>query len=352
MDNTNNHLVIMAGGAGSRFWPLSNENKPKQFLDILGCGRTLLQLTADRFEGLVPVENIWVVTLSGYAPLVKEQLPHVPAKNILCEPCRRNTAPCICYVSWKIKKRNPRANVVVSPADHIVPDVRRFQETMSDALSFAAETDSIVTLGVKPTRPETGFGYIKADLSFPSSRKGNIFRVDAFKEKPTADVAKEYVAQPNYLWNAGIFIWNVSTVVNAFRVYEPEISRIFENQLPYYDTAEEQQRIDENYPRCQNISVDYAIMEKAEEVFVCPATFAWNDLGTWSALRDLSQKDAYGNAVIGENVNLFDTHNTIVHACNKRRVVVQGLEGYVVVERDGELLICKLSEEQRIKLFH
>lgn len=348
----NNHLVIMAGGSGSRFWPLSNESLPKQFLDIMGCGRTLLQLTADRFKGMVPTENIWVVTLANYAPLVREQLPDIPTENILMEPCRRNTAPCICYVSWKIKKRNPRANVVVTPSDHMIPDTLNFQEKVSDALAFAAETDSIVTLGIKPTRPETGFGYIKADLSFPSSRKGNIYRVDAFKEKPALEQAKEYVAQPNYLWNFGIFIWNVSTVVNAFRVYEPKISEIFENLLPYYDTPEEQERIDAQYPLCESISVDYAIMEKAEEVFVCPATFAWSDLGTWSALLNLAQKDQYGNACIGENINLFDTYHTIVHACNKRRVVVQGLDGYVVVEKDGELLICKLSEEQRIKLFH
>lgn len=342
----------MAGGAGSRFWPLSSESHPKQFLDILGCGRSLLQLTADRFKGMTPNENIWVVTLAEYAPFVKEQLPDIPDENILMEPCRRNTAPCICYASWKIKKRNPKANVVVTPSDHMVTDIQVFKSTVSDALAFASETDSIVTLGIKPSRPETGFGYIKADLSFPSSRKGNIYRVDAFKEKPTLDMAKEYVAQPNFLWNSGIFIWNVSTVVNAFRVYEPKISDVFETLLPYYDTPEEQRRINESYPQCPCISVDYAIMEKAEEVFVCPANFAWSDLGTWSALRDLSRHDQYGNACIGENINLFDTYNTIVHTCNKRRVVVQGLDGYVVVEQDGELLICKLSEEQRIKLFH
>lgn len=350
--SNNNYLVILAGGSGSRFWPLSSEELPKQFLDIMGCGRTLLQLTADRFKQLVPPENVFVVTLSSYAALVGEQLPDVPADNILCEPCRRNTAPCICYVSWRIKKRNPRACVVVSPSDHFVPDVRTFQDTVTDALQFAAETDAIVTLGIKPTRPVTGYGYIKADLSFSSSRKENIFRVDSFKEKPSLEIAQQYVAQPNYFWNSGIFIWSVSTVVNAFRVYEPQISQIFEDMLPYYDTPEEQARVDKEYPKCENISVDYAIMEKAEEIFVCPSTFAWSDLGTWSSLRDLSPQDAYGNACIGENINLFDTYNTIVHTCGKKRVVVQGLDGYVVVEQDGQLLICKLSEEQRIKLFH
>lgn len=348
----NNYLVILAGGVGSRFWPISSEELPKQFLDILNCGRTLIQLTADRFKAIVPKENIWVVTSDKYAKMVAEQLPDIPRGNILCEPCRRNTAPCICYVSWKIKKRNPKANVVVTPSDHVVPDVMAFQEAINDAISFAAETDAIVTLGLKPHRPETGYGYIKVDLSFSSSRKQNIFRVDEFKEKPTLELANEYVKQPNYLWNSGIFIWNVSTVVNAFRVYQPEISEVFENLLPVYDTAKEQDFINRDFPSCPSISVDYAIMEKAEEIFVYPATFAWSDLGTWNSLRENSSVDKYGNVQIGENISLFDTYNTIVHACGKQRVVVQGLDGYVVAEKDGELLICKLSEEQRIKLFH
>ena len=239
----NNYLVILAGGAGSRFWPVSSECKPKQFLDILGCGRTLIQLTVDRFKGLVPDENIWVVTAADYEHLVKEQLPDVPHENILCEPCRRNTAPCICYVSWKIKKRNPKANVVISPSDHMVPDTAKFQEVVEGALNFAAETDAMVTLGIKPSRPETGYGYIKADLAYSSSRTHHIYRVDEFKEKPSLDLAQEYVKQPNYLWNAGIFIWSVSTIINAFRVYEPAISAIFEGLLPYYDTPQEQEHI-------------------------------------------------------------------------------------------------------------
>ena len=349
---SNNYLVILAGGVGSRFWPISSEELPKQFLDILDCGRTLIQLTADRFRNIVPPENIWVVTSEMYAPLVKAQLPEVRPENILSEPCRRNTAPCICYVSWKIKKRNPKANVVVAPSDHIVPDTLAFQDAVEDAISFAAETDAIVTLGLKPSRPETGYGYIKVDMSYASSRKHNIFRVDESKEKPSIEIAKEYVKQPNYLWNSGIFIWNVSTVINAFRVYQPEISSVFENLLPVYDTSEEQEAINRDFPSCPSISVDYAIMEKAEEIFVYPATFAWSDLGTWNSLREHSEKDQYGNVMIGENINLFDTYNSIIHACGKQRVVVQGLDGFVVAEKNGELLICKLSEEQRIKLFH
>lgn len=350
--NENNYLVILAGGAGSRFWPISSEELPKQFLDILGCGRTLIQLTLERFSGLIPKENVWVVTAEKYRDIVMEQLPDVPSGNILCEPCRRNTAPCICYVSWKIKKLNTKANIVVSPSDHLVVDIQAFQSAIDDSLSFAAETDAVVTLGLKPTRPETGYGYIKADLTYSSSRKHNIFRVDEFKEKPTLEVAKEYIQSPNYLWNSGIFIWNVNTIINAFRVYEPEVSSIFEGLMPYYGTDKEQNKIDESYPQCKNISVDYAILEKAEEIFVFPASFSWSDLGTWNSLREQSDMDKYGNVCIGDNIKLYDTYNTIVHTCNKKEVIVEGLDGYVVAEKEGKLLVCRLSEEQRIKLFH
>ena len=350
--NENNYLVILAGGAGSRFWPISSEELPKQFLDILGCGRTLIQLTLERFNGLIPKENVWVVTAEKYREIVMEQLPEIPSSNILCEPCRRNTASCICYVSWKIKKLNTKANIVVSPSDHLVVDIQAFQSAIDDSLSFAAETDAVVTLGLKPTRPETGYGYIKADLTYSSSRKHNIFRVDEFKEKPTLEVAKEYIQSPNYLWNSGIFIWNVNTIINAFRVYEPEVSSIFEGLMPYYGTDKEQNKIDESYPQCKNISVDYAILEKAEEIFVFPASFSWSDLGTWNSLREQSDMDKYGNVCIGDNIKLYDTYNTIVHTCNKKEVIVEGLDGYVVAEKEGKLLVCRLSEEQRIKLFH
>lgn len=350
--NENNYLVILAGGAGSRFWPISSEELPKQFLDILGCGRTLIQLTLERFNGLIPKENVWVVTAEKYREIVMEQLPEIPSSNILCEPCRRNTAPCICYVSWKIKKLNTKANIVVSPSDHLVVDIQAFQSAIDDSLSFAAETDAVVTLGLKPTRPETGYGYIKADLTYSSSRKHNIFRVDEFKEKPTLEVAKEYIQSPNYLWNSGIFIWNVNTIINAFRVYEPEVSSIFEGLMPYYGTDKEQNKIDESYPQCKNISVDYAILEKAEEIFAFPASFSWSDLGTWNSLREQSDMDKYGNVCIGDNIKLYDTYNTIVHTCDKKEVIVEGLDGYVVAEKEGKLLVCRLSEEQRIKLFH
>lgn len=348
----NNYLVVMAGGVGSRFWPVSSSECPKQFLDVLGCGKTLIQLTVERFKDIVPPENVWVVTSADYAELVREQLPDVPCENVLLEPCRRNTAPCICYASWKIKKRDPRANVVVVPSDHVITDVKAFRSSIMDAMGFSVETDSIVTLGIRPTYPATGYGYIKADLSYSSSRKSNIYRVDSFKEKPSGDVAAEYVKQSNYFWNSGIFIWRVSTIVNAFRVYEPEISRIFENLFPYYDTPQEQEKVDEAFPNCQNISVDYAIMEKAEEIFVYPSSFGWSDLGSWSSLREQTPKDKYGNACIGTDIDLYETHNSIIHTTQLKKVVVQGLDGYIVVEKDGVLLICKLSEEQRIKLFH
>lgn len=342
----------MAGGIGSRFWPVSNEEMPKQFLDILGCGKTLIQLTYERFKGIVPDKNIWVVTSADYREIIAEQLPEVPLENILLEPCRRNTAPCICYVSWKIKKRNPKANIVVTPSDHLVTDVKAFRTAITDAVEFAAETDAIVTLGIKPTRPETGYGYIQGDLSFSSSRKKNIFRVDAFKEKPTLELANQYIQQSNFLWNAGIFVWNVSTIINAFRVYQPEISHRFEDIFSYYDTPQEQGMIDQQFPLCESISVDYAIMEKAEEIFVYPADCGWTDLGTWGSLREQLPHDNYGNAVVGNHVALYDTQGSIVHTTGLKQVVIQGLDGCIVVERDGVLLICKLAEEQRIKSFH
>ena len=341
----------MAGGVGSRFWPMSTTEKPKQFIDVLGVGRTLLQLTFDRFKGICEPENVWIVTNKKYADVVREQLPEVPAGNVLCEPCRRNTAPCIAYVSWRIKVKDPKANVVVSPSDHIVTNEQEFRRVVESCMNFTSETDAIVTLGMKPTRPETGYGYIQADLSTSSPRNKEIFRVDSFKEKPGLEVAMEYVRNKSFFWNAGIFIWSVSTIVNAFRVYQPAINRVFEGLQDVYGTEKEQETIDRVFPECENISVDYAIMEKAEEIFVCPADFGWSDLGTWGSLLGQTKKDLYGNGVIGQNVNLYDTYNCVIHALGQRKVVVQGLDGYIVAEEDGRLLICKLSEEQRIRQF-
>jgi len=351
MARTNNHLVIMAGGVGSRFWPMSTSENPKQFIDVLGVGRTLLQLTVDRFGSLIPPENIWVVTNQKYADIVKKQLTEVPESNILCEPCRRNTAPCIAYVSWRIKSINPKANIVVTPSDHIVVNTAEFQRVIKECMLFTSETDSIVTLGMKPTRPETGYGYIQVDLSTSSLRNKEIFRVDSFREKPDLKTAQEYIKKNYYFWNAGIFIWNVNTIVNAFRVYQPSMAKIFESLLPVYGTPQEQEMIDLKFPECENISVDYAIMEKAEEIFVCPSDFGWSDLGTWGSLHEQSKKDLYGNVSIGQEINLIESHNCIVHTTQEKKVVVQGLDGYIIAENDNTLLICKLSEEQRIKQF-
>ncbi len=351
MAKISNHLVIMAGGVGSRFWPMSTADNPKQFIDVLGVGRSLLQLTVDRFQTIVPAENVWVVTNQRYADIVSRQLPDMPADHILCEPCRRNTAPCIAYVSWRIKSADPKANIVVSPSDHVVLNTEEFRRVVTSCLKFTAESDAIVTLGMKPTRPETGYGYIEANLSAHSLRNKGIFRVDSFREKPDLQTAKQYIKKSNYFWNAGIFVWNVNTIVNAYRIYQPGMAKIFESMLPVYGTAQEQEKINELFPECENISVDYAIMEKAEEIFVCPADFGWSDLGTYGSLLQNMKHDLYGNAIVGSDVNMFESHNCMVHTAQEKRVVIQGLDGYIVAENNNTLLICKLSEEQRIKQF-
>lgn len=330
---------------------MSTIDRPKQFIDILGVGKSLLQLTYERFADVCPAENVWVVTNRKYASLVREQLPEVPADHVLLEPCRRNTAPCIAYVSWRIKAMDAKANVVVTPSDHVVIDTTEFRRVVTSCMKFTANTDAIVTLGMTPTRPETGYGYIQADLSSSCPRNKEIYRVDSFCEKPDRQTAEEYISQNNYFWNSGIFIWSVSTIVNAFRVYSPAISKVFESMLSIYGTPKEQEEIDRRYPECENISVDYAIMEKVEEVFVCPADFGWSDLGSWGSLFEQVKRDLYGNGVIGENVQLFDSHNCIVHTSQEKKVVVQGLDNYIVAEKDNTLLICKLSEEQRIRQF-
>ena len=351
MSLQNNHVVIMAGGVGSRFWPMSTVKRPKQFIDVLGVGRSLLQLTFDRFKGVCPAENVWIVTNKDYAQLCHEQLPEIPQCNILCEPCRRNTAPCIAYVSWRIKSSDNKANIVVTPSDHIVADVEEFRRVVKQGLEFTNHTDAIVTLGMKPTRPETGYGYIQADLQYSSPSNKEIFRVDNFREKPDYETAQRYIQDKRYYWNAGIFIWNVHTIVNAFRIYQPQLSDIFDRISADFGTEREQAVIDEHYGDCESISVDYAIMEKAEEIFVCPSDFGWSDLGTWGSLLTQTKHDMFGNSIIGSNISVYDSHNCIIHATEEKKVVVQGLDGYIVAEKDNTLLICKLKEEQRIKQF-
>ena len=342
-----NHVVIMAGGVGSRFWPMSTEDRPKQFIDVLGVGRSLIQLTYDRFKDVCDAENVWVVTSAQYKDIIHEQLPDIPMGNILCEPCRRNTA----YVSHRINAKDKNANIAVTPSDAVVMNVMEFRRVITAALNFVAESDGIVTLGMKPTRPETGYGYIQADLASNSMRNKEIFQVEQFREKPDLATAKEYISHNNYFWNAGIFIWNVKTIINAFRMYQPVLNRIFESISDVYGTDKEQEVINERYAECENISVDYAIMEKAEEIYVMPADFGWSDLGTWGSLQTLSKRDANGNSIISDNVKTYDSSNCIINVEGNKQTVVQGLDGYIVAQRDGRLLICKLSEEQRIKEF-
>ena len=344
-----NHIVIMAGGIGSRFWPMSTPECPKQFIDVMGCGRTLIQLTADRFDGVCPRENVWVVTSEKYIDIVREQLPEIPESNILAEPCARNTAPCIAYARWKIKKKHPNANVVVTPSDALVINTGEFRRVVEKALRFTDNSSAIVTLGIKPTRPETGYGYIAAGDQIMTDKE--IFTVDAFKEKPDRETADRYLAEGNYFWNAGIFVWNVRTITSVMRVYAPGIAQIFDRIFPDFYTEKENETIKKLFPTCEAISIDYAVMEKAQEIYVLPASFGWSDLGTWGALRGLLPQDKSGNATVGADVRLYESKNCIVHTSEEKRVVIQGLDGYIIAEKDNTLLICKLDEEQRIKEF-
>lgn len=344
-----NHIVIMAGGVGSRFWPMSTPECPKQFIDVMGCGKSLIQLTVDRFSGICPPENMWVVTSEKYVDIVHKQLPEIPESNILAEPCARNTAPCIAYACWKIKKKHPNANMVVTPSDALVTNTVEFKRVIEKALRFTDEGSAIVTLGIKPTRPETGYGYIAAGDQLLTDKE--MFTVDAFKEKPDKSTAESYLAEGGYFWNAGIFVWNVRTITSVMRVYAPGIAQIFDRIFPYFYTEDEGKMIQKFFPTCENISIDYAVMEKVQEIYVLPASFGWSDLGTWGALHGLLPQDESGNATVGPDVRMYDSRDCIVHVSEEKRVVIQGLDGYIVVEKDNTLLICKLDEEQRIKEF-
>lgn len=341
----NNHLIIMAGGVGSRFWPMSTPEKPKQFIDVLGIGKSLIQLTVERFETVIPVENVWIVTSEKYKSIVREQLPEVPETQILLEPCMRNTAPCIEYVSRKIYAKYPKANLVFSPADHIILDVVSFRGIIERALDFTRCRDVILTLGMMPSRPETGYGYIKSVLT----ESGAIQRVEAFKEKPNLETAKAYLEEGGYYWNAGIFIWNAKMVVNTIANLVPDLASVFDKIEPYFYTEQEQEIVNQYFPTCHNISIDYAVMEKSKDVFVYPASFGWSDLGTWGSLYTHLQQDKNKNATVGPNVNLVDCKNCIVHTPSERRVVIQGLDNYIIAESDNTLLICRKEDEQNIK---
>lgn len=343
-----NHVVIMAGGVGSRFWPISTPDYPKQFVDVMGCGKTMIQMTVERFSEICPMSNFWIVTGAGYLDIVRSQLPGIPAENILAEPCARNTAPCIAYACWKIKVRHPHANIVVTPSDALVTDVTEFRRVISQALSFTAEGSRIVTLGIRPTRPETGYGYIAAS---GQSETSGICKVESFREKPSLAVARDYLAAGNYLWNAGIFVWNVGTIVESLRRFVPELAARMDEMAAAFYTDRESEVVEDVFPKCEKISIDYAVMEKSDCIYTIPADFGWSDVGTWGSLWTLLPHDSDGNAVVGENVHMYDCHGCIVHAPNATSIVLEGMEDSIVVEREGRILICRLSEEQRIKDF-
>ena len=345
----NNHLIIMAGGVGSRFWPMSTPERPKQFIDVLGVGRSLIQLTVDRFETVIPMENVWIVTSEKYKNIVMEQLPEVPETQILLEPCMRNTAPCIEYVSRKIYAKYPDANLVFSPADHIVLDVNTFRSVIKNSLEFTEKREAILTLGMMPTRPETGYGYIKRQQESESELVEGIYKVEAFKEKPNLETAKSYLEEGGYYWNAGIFIWNAKMVVNTISKLVPDLALVFDKIEPYFYTDKEQEIVNQYFPTCPNIYIYYAVMEKSKEVFVYPANFGWSDLGTWGSLYTHLDQDENNNATVGQNINMVDCKNCVVHTPSERKVVIQGLDNYIIAESDNTLLICKKEEEQHIK---
>lgn len=335
----------MAGGIGSRFWPISRTNKPKQFLDILGTGRSLLQWTHSRFKDICPPENIYFITNHSYVSLIKEQLPELMEHQIMSEPSRKNTAACAAYFAHKINALNPNANIIISPADHLILDERAFQNSMFEGLDFVKNNESLLTLGIKPTRPDTGYGYIQFDQNIAVDQ---VFKVKTFTEKPNLDIARAFLKSGDFLWNAGIFLWNVQTIIKAFEKYVPELNDLFA-QIKSYNSPNEYTDIEKTYPLCINTSIDYSVMEKADNVFVAPAQFGWSDLGTWESAYENSEKDYLGNAVHGKNVVVIDASECMVKAPEKKLVLIQGLEKFIVIDTPDVLMICERSKEQHIK---
>ena len=342
----NHYVAIMAGGIGSRFWPMSRTDFPKQFLDILNTGRTLIQTTYDRFAQFIPLDNIYVVTALQYKDIVINQLPELNPANILCEPSRKNTAPCIAYVSYKLHQLNSNANLICAPADHLISEAEAFKKICQDALQFTSHIKGLVTLGIKPNHPNTGYGYIQYE-SFAVSE--NVYKVKTFTEKPDLSLAKTFISSGDFLWNAGIFVWQVKNIIKAFEKLLPEIHEVFDAEKQHFNTKKEQAAIDAIYPQCVNISIDYGIMEKADNVYVIPSSFGWSDLGTWKSAYDTIEKDYLGNAVAGNNVVVIDATKNMVHTDNKKLVVLQGLDDFVIVDTKDVLLICKKDKEQEIK---
>lgn len=347
MDNKNNYCVIMSGGIGSRFWPFSREARPKQFLDFFGTGRSLLQMTFDRFKKIVPVENIFIVTNTDYKKMTIDELPELNPNQILLEPMRRNTAPCIALATYHINAINPNANIVVAPSDHLILKEEEFLSVIEKAYAFVNKNDTLLTLGIRPSRPETGYGYIQMS----DETVDGVTKVKVFTEKPNIDLAKVFYESGEFLWNSGLFIWNTRTILEAFHTHLPEISNRFDKGLDAFGTDKEKAFIDENFPFCPNISIDYGLMEKASNVCVQAADFGWSDLGTWGSLYDISDKDENANVVLVANSLFFDSAENIVTLPAGKLGVIQGLEGYIVAEANNVLLICKKDEEQRIKQF-
>jgi mannose-1-phosphate guanylyltransferase len=344
--NENYYVAIMAGGVGSRFWPSSRESLPKQFLDIIGVGKSLIRLTFERFTNIVPPERILVVTNKIYKDLVHEHIPEIPEMNIITEPSRNNTAPCVAYTALRLQAMNKNACFVIAPSDHVILKEDLFLEKITEALEYAADNEAILTLGIKPTRPDTGYGYIESNKI---AIKGNIEKVISFREKPDEKTAKDYLANGSYYWNAGIFVWSVKTILKSYENNAADIYNILTQDLSKYNTAEEQNYIDQVYPKTPSISVDYAILEKSDNVYTIPADIAWSDLGTWNALYAFLDKDTDDSVVVGDNTILIDSKSCMVRSDSKKLVVIKGLNDYIVIDEDDVLLVYPKSEEQSIK---
>jgi len=344
-----NYCVIMGGGIGSRFWPFSRESFPKQFLDFWGTGRSLLQMTFDRFNKIIPTENIYIVTNERYGELIKKQLPELQDKQILLEPTRRNTAPCIAYAAYHIRSCNPNANIVVAPSDHLIQKEEIFLEDVQKGLKFVSENDSLVTLGIKPSRPETGYGYIQSS----DAKIGDFLKVKTFTEKPNLELAKIFQESGEFFWNSGLFLWNVNTIIDAFKKYLPDLTARFDLGLECYNTPGEREFIAEQYPYSPNISIDYGIMEKADNVYMLCVDFGWADLGTWGSLYELGDPDENENVVLKSSKALLyeSTGNLVSLEDPERLIVVQGLDDHIIAESGNVLMICRKGDEQRIKQF-
>ena len=344
--NKHQYVAIMAGGIGSRFWPQSRTSYPKQFLDILNTGKTLIQQTFERYASFIPVENIFVVTSVDYAKIVEQQLPNIPTINILTEPSRKNTAPCVAYISFKIFQKDPEASLIVAPSDHIIMDTLGFVKTTNTALGFVANNDAMITLGIEPTYPNTGYGYIQYDTSNVAN---DVFKVKTFTEKPDVEIAKSFIESGDFLWNAGIFAWKISSILAAFEKYQPEMYDLFDQEKMHFNTPAEKTAIQKIYPQCTNISIDIAIMEKANNVYVMPSSFGWSDLGTWNSAYENMEKDYLGNAVASDNVIVIDATKCMINSPKDKLVLVQGLDDFIVIDTKDVLLICSRDKEQSIK---